>query len=219
MQKEFQLLQFLDLFEEWNQKLNLTSTKDRHELEVKHVQDSLALLEIFELEEGQRVLDLGSGGGFPGIPLAIMAPETEFVLVDSTEKKMRAVQAIANELGLSNVQTVVGRAEELAHQPLYRERFGLVVSRAVAALPTLLEFAAGFVCVHGVFVAYKSGDYEAELEQSAHAIKTLGFSFEGPIEYELSDGMGSRSFLIFSKTKALSDEYPRMTGIPKKKPL
>ena len=148
MQKEFQLLQFLDLFEEWNQKLNLTSTKDRHELEVKHVQDSLALLEIFELEEGQRVLDLGSGGGFPGIPLAIMAPETEFVLVDSTEKKMRAVQAIANELGLSNVQTVVGRAEELAHQPLYRERFGLVVSRAVAALPTLLEFAAGFVCVH-----------------------------------------------------------------------
>lgn len=219
MHKELQLVVFLDQLEQWNQKLNLISYKDRHELMVKHVQDSLALLEVFELEKGQRVLDLGAGGGFPGLPLAIMAPETEFVLLDSIAKKMKAVQAMADEIGLHNVKTLVGRAEELAHDEHYRESFGLVVSRAVAPLATLLEYAAGFVCVHGVFVAYKSANYEAELEAAEKAMKTLGFSFEGPIEYELAEEMGSRTLLIFSKSKALSDKYPRPAGVPKKSPL
>lgn len=219
MQQEFQLIAFLDAIEKWNKKLNLISYKSRKELDIKHIRDSLSLLNVFDLEKGQRVLDLGAGGGFPGVPLAIMAPFTEFVLVDSTTKKMMAVQEIANSLGLSNVKTVAERIEDLAHDDRFREAFGLVVARALAPLPTLLEYAAGFMCINGLFVAYKSANYSEELEASQKAIKTLGLEFMGPIEYELDEDMGSRALLIFQKTKALDDKYPRKNGIPKKSPL
>ncbi|KKR25723.1 MAG: 16S rRNA methyltransferase, partial [Candidatus Peregrinibacteria bacterium GW2011_GWE2_39_6] len=156
MHKELKLFAFLTAIEKWNQKLNLVSYKDLNELTIKHLQDSLSLLEIFHLEEGQRILDLGSGGGFPGIPLAIMSPEAEFILLDSIGKKMTALKKISQELDLKNVTTLVGRAETLGHDPEYRESFGLVVARAVAPLPILLEYAAPFVCINGLFVAYKS---------------------------------------------------------------
>lgn len=219
MQQAAQLFQFLDELERWNKRLNLISYRDRDELDVKHVQDSLALLEVFELEKGQRVLDLGAGGGFPGIPLAILSPETEFVLMDSVGKKMAAVQAMVEAVGLKNIQTVAGRFEELAHADEYREAFGMVVARAVAPLPSLLEYAAGFVCVHGVFVAYKSAQYAEELNGSLKAQNCLGLTFEGAIDYELAGGAGSRSLLVFRKTKALANAYPRKVGTPKKNPL
>lgn len=219
MQQAAQLHLFLDALETWNKRLNLISYRTKEELEVKHVQDSLSLLEVFELEKGQRVLDLGAGGGFPGIPLAIMAPEAEFVLMDSVGKKMVAVQAMVEAVGLKNVKTTSGRFEELAHARQYRESFGLVVARAVAALPTLLEYAAGFVCVHGIFVAYKSAQYEKELKESLPAQKILALTFEGPIDYELDDEMGARSLLVFRKTQGLSGQYPRKVGLPKRKPL
>lgn len=214
-----QILQLLSSLESWNQKMNLISFKDRHELQVKHVQDSLALLEVFELEAGQRVLDIGAGGGFPGLPLAIMAPKAEFVLMDSVGKKMKAVEAMAESCGLTNVQTVAGRFEELAHEDRFREAFGLVLARAVAPLPTLLEYAAGFVCVHGLFIAYKSAHYQEELRAALNAMKALQLEFDGPIDYELPDGMGSRSLLVFRKIAPLSNKYPRKTGVPKKTPL
>ena len=219
MQQEFQLVALMDAIEKCNEKLNLVSFKNRKELDIKHVRDSLALLNVFELVKGQRVLDLGAGGGFPGLPLAIMAPETEFVLVDSTTKKMLAVQEIANELGLENVKTVAERIETLAHDDRYREAYGLVVARALAPLPTLLEYAAGFVCLHGMFVAYKSADFEAELEDAGNAMEKLGFEFMGPVDYALDEDMGAHSLLIFEKTEALDDKYPRKTGTPKKRPL
>jgi 16S rRNA (guanine527-N7)-methyltransferase len=219
MQQAAQLFRFLDELEQWNKRLNLISYRDREELDVKHVQDSLSLLEVFELEKGQRVLDLGAGGGFPGIPLAILSPETAFVLMDSVGKKMAAVQAMIEALVLKNVQTVAGRFEDLAHANEYREAFGMVVARAVAPLPTLLEYAAGFVCVNGVFVAYKSAEYAEELKASLKAQNLLGLTFEGAIDYELAGGRGSRSLLVFRKTKALSSKYPRKTGVPKKSPL
>jgi 16S rRNA (guanine527-N7)-methyltransferase len=219
MEQELQLIAFLDAFEKKNKKLNLVSYKTREELEIKHLQDSLSLLEIFDLEDGQRVLDIGAGGGFPGLPLAIMAPEAELVLMDSTEKKMKAVANMASDLGVKNLETVTGRFEELGHDDKYREAYGMVVARAVAPLPTLLEFAASFVCVHGFFVAYKSADYHEELKDSINAQKELGLEFEGPIDYELHDDMGKRCLLIFRKTEPLDDQYPRRDGVPKKKPL
>jgi len=219
MHQELQLIAFLDELEKINKKLNLISYKTRDELEIKHLQDSLSLLEAFDLEAGQRLLDIGAGGGFPGVPLAIMAPDAEFVLMDSTDKKMKAVEKIAKKVGIHNVIPVTGRFETLAHEDAYREAFGMVVARAVAPLPTLLEFAAGFVCVHGLFVAYKSAGYEEELKESISAQKELGLEFEGPIDYELHDDMGSRALLIFRKTKPLSNKYPRRDGVPKKKPL
>ena len=219
MKQEFQLIAFLDQLEKWNKKLNLVSCKNRNELEIKHLQDSLSLLEVFDLDEGQKVLDLGTGGGFPGIPLAIMSPEATFVLTDSTAKKITAVQIMAQEIGLNNVELLSARFEELAHEDAFREEFGLVLARAVAPLSTLLEYAAGFVCVNGLFVAYKSADYEKELKDSAKAQKALGLTFDGAIDYELEDDMGSRALLVFRKEKPLLDKYPRAVGTPKKKPL
>jgi 16S rRNA (guanine527-N7)-methyltransferase len=219
MQQQLQLLAFLEAFEKKNKELNLVSYQSRHELETKHLGDSLALLKIFDLGDGQRVLDLGAGGGFPGIPLAIMSPDAELVLMDSTGKKMQAVEDLAKEIGLSNLSTLTGRFEDLGHDLKYRETFGLVTARAVASLPTLLEYAAPFVCVHGLFVAYKSADYQEEFAASLNAQKVLGLEFEGPIDYELSDDMGSRSLLVFRKTEPIDDAYPRKVGLPKKRPL
>jgi 16S rRNA (guanine527-N7)-methyltransferase len=219
MEQALQIFNYLNELEKWNEKLNLVSFKDRHELEIKHLSDSLTLLEIFDFAEGQRILDIGAGGGFPGLPLAIMAPEAKFILMDSVAKKMKAVQAMADEVGAKNISTVSGRFETLGHKDAHREAYGMVVARAVAPLPTLLEYAASFVCVHGIFVAYKSRDYEEELEASIHAQEELNLEFEGPIDYELADEMGSRSLLIFRKTDALDDKYPRRDGVPKKKPL
>lgn len=219
MHQELQCIAFLDALEKVNKRLNLVSYKTRKELDIKHLQDSLALLEVFDLEADQRILDLGAGGGFPGIPLAIMAPEAEVVLMDATAKKMKACAMLAEKVGVHNVTAVTGRFETLAHDDAYREAFGMVVARAVAPLPTLLEYAAGFVCVHGVFVAYKSADYAEELEASAQALTTLGLELDGAIDYELHDNMGSRALLVFRKIKPLSDAYPRRNGLPKKKPL
>lgn len=219
MQRELQLIAFMTAFERWNTKINLASIKNTVELSIKHVQDSLSLLELFDFEAGQRVLDLGTGGGFPGLPLAIMLPEVEFVLMDATAKKMHAVAAIADEIGLKNVHTVIGRAETLAHDEAYREAFGMVVSRAVAPLPILLEYAVGFLCVHGLFVAYKSTHYHKEFDEAAAALNILNLSFEGPMNYVLPHGLGSRSLLVFRKEKPLSEYYPRKVGIPKKNPL
>jgi 16S rRNA (guanine527-N7)-methyltransferase len=210
---------FLNELEKWNKKLNLISYKTREELQIKHVQDSLALLEVFELGEEQKVLDLGCGGGFPGIPLAIMCPQAEFTLVDATAKKIDAIQAMVKKIGLKNVKTLCGRFETLAHDLDLRESFGLVVARAVAPLSTLLEYAAGFVCIHGLFVAYKSGDFAEELKASLKAQAELHLMFDGPICYELPEGQGSRSLLVFRKTEAISDAYPRKNGLPKKRPL
>src|SRR3989338_7655108 len=122
---------------------------------------------------------------------------------------MKAVEKILEKVGIHNVTTVTGRFETLAHDNAYREAFGMVVARAVAPLPTLLEYAAGFVCVNGLFVAYKSLGYEKELEASQHALDVLGMELDGAIDYELHDEMGSRTLLVFRKTKPLSDEYPR----------
>lgn len=219
---------FLDLLESENKKLNLISYKTREELEVKHWDDSLALLEVLELPAGQRVMDLGTGGGFPGIPLAIQCPQAEFVLVDSVGKKVKAVEGMAKTLKLRNVKVLNARFEELGWDPAYRERFGLVVARAVAALPTLLEYAAPFVCVHGMFLAYKSRDYLEELEASKKAQSALGLEFDGAVDYELAappkggaqaESMGSRSLLIFRKVRALGKEYPRRVGVAGKRPI
>lgn len=219
MNDPLQFLSYLDAFEAQNKKVNLVSCTTRDELITKHVQDSLALLEVFELEKGQRVLDLGSGGGFPALPLALMSPQAEVVCVDSVGKKMKAVEAVAKAAGLTNVRTVTGRFEALGHDSAYREAFGLVVARAVAALPTLLEYAAPFVCVHGLFIAYKSRDYLEELEASKKAQSVLGLEFEGAIDYELDEGMGSRSLVIFRKTRPLGDDVPRRVGVAGKRPI
>lgn len=200
--------QLVDLFEAENRSLNLCKFEGREEFMQRHVMDSWEAGQF--LGDSRKVLDLGTGGGLPGLILAIEKLEMEFVLVDSTQKKCDAVSRIAEGLDLQNVEVVCGRAEDLGHK--MREVFDVVVARALAPLPTLLELACGFIRPGGLFIAYKGPKFKEELEDAKNAMEILGFELEKIHHYE-------RVLLIFRKTKALSSKYPRQNGIPKKRPL
>lgn len=194
--------------------LNLFSTGDREKLEEKHIPDALAILDFARLKG--RVMDLGTGGGLPGLALAIKNPEVDFVLVDAREKKVKAVAEVAEELGLKNVECVAGRFEELAHGEM-REGFDFVLARAVAELRVLLEYAAGFLDVGGKLYAWKSTDYKVELAAAEKAAELLEMEFVKAHMYEL-EGFG-RVILEFVKIGILDEKYPRRDGVPKAKPL
>lgn len=210
---------FMDLLLERNQALNLLAPVDRHTLRIKHILDSLEAVRYLELKPGMKVLDLGTGGGLPGIPLAIVFPEVQFTLLDATAKKMEAVDDFVRGLGLKNVRTLNGRAEELAHDPAYREDFDRVVSRAVAPLRVLLELAMPFVHLNGKFVAYKGPEYINEVIQSRTALASLQAEPPQIKLYSLPEGMGERVCLIFSKKFQTPAHYPRHDGMPAKRPL
>ena len=205
----------IEVLEKKSAELNLFSAGDRLKLADKHIPDALAVLDFWE--PGARVADIGTGGGLPGLALACERPDLEFTLVDSTAKKVEAVMDMAEELNLRNVQGLVGRFEELAHEKEWREQFDTVTARAVAELPVLLEYVAGFLKVGGKFYAWKA-DYEAELESSRAAQEILSLEFVRAHKYTLPTGE-DRAILEFEKVAELPREYPRMNGVPKAKPL
>lgn len=198
--------------------LNLFSAGDRLKLGEKHIPDALAVLDFWTVKSGDRVADIGTGGGLPGLALANALPEVEFTLVDSTAKKIEAIRDMADDLGLKNVHGLVGRFEELAHENKWREQFDAVTARAVAELPVLLEYVAGFLKKGGKFYAWKQMDYEKELESSTKAQEILGVKFVRAHKYALPSGE-DRALLEFEKTGSLSKDYPRKNGLPKAKPL
>ena len=200
--------QFIDLFEAENKIHNLCKFEDREHFMARHVMDSLEASEF--LRGARKVLDLGTGGGLPGLVLAIEKPKMEFTLVDSTQKKCDSVEKIAEELGLKNVTVACGRAEELGHD--MRENFDVVLARALAPLPTLLELVAGFLRPGGLLIAYKGSKYQEELEAAKNAMAVLSFELQEIHHY-------GRVLMIFKKTKSLSSKYPRQNGVPKKRPL
>lgn len=201
-----------------SEKLNLFSAKDRELLEEKHLPDALAVLECWAPKAGEKVIDVGTGGGLPGLALAEALPELFFTLVDARLKKVEAVMEVAEALVLNNVEGVAERFEDLAHTSGYRGGFDIALARAVAPLPVLLEYVAGFLKVDGLFYAWKGPDAPLELEAAAGAMKLLGMEFIKTHEYHLPS-CEKRCILIFQKKKSLSKEYPRRTGIPKQKPL
>lgn len=207
-----------ELLMEKSQELNLFSAGDRLKIAEKHIPDSLAVLNFWEVQDGMKILDIGTGGGLPGLALAEACSTLSFTLMDSTEKKVRAVHEMADDLNLLNVRVVTGRFEALAHQNTYREQFDIVTARAVAALPTLLEYAAGFLKVGGFLYSWKGPGYEVELTSSEKAQKALGLGFVQAFEYSLPAGE-HRFILQFEKKGHLAESYPRKDGVPSAKPL
>ncbi len=210
---------FYDLLIEKNKVMNLTAITDYRDACEKHFADSLMVTKYFSLGISDRVLDLGTGGGFPGIPLKIFYPETSFVLVDSVNKKLEFIREAKDELELENIEVIHGRAEDLAHDGRFREGFDLVVSRAVASLPVLSELALGFVRPDGCFISYKGSSVLEEVKASGRAMDVMKGKIERVEEYELAGSGEKRALVFVRKTGVLDDDYPRRAGVPGKKPL
>ncbi len=206
------------LIKDQNKKLNLLSSGDIKKLQSKHFADSKAVLKIWKAEQGAFVLDIGTGGGLPGLVLAVQKPKMKFKLLDATKKKISAVREIIKKMKLKNCEAGVGRCEILGHDKKYREKFDAVTARALAPLPALLELAAGFVKEGGRFYAWKGQHYKDELKNAKNAIKILNFKLTDQYEYEVAES-GPRVILEFTKIAKLDPQYPRKNGVPLKSPL
>lgn len=214
--EQFQI--YYDLLIETNKVMNLTSITEEKDVIYKHFIDSMALKCYIDISRG-KVIDIGSGAGFPGIPLAIIYPSTEFTLMDSLNKRIQFLNMIVEECELSNVKTVHSRAEDLGHDAGYREKYDYCVSRAVANISVLLEYCIPFLKRGGQFISYKSGKADDEIMQSANAQKKLSCEFNTSYSFSIPDTDISRKFVVFNKTGYVSKTYPRQAGKPKKNPL
>lgn len=205
-----------DLLVEWNEKMNLTSITDPQEIIVKHFLDSLTLTPWVQ---GDKVVDIGTGAGFPGIPLKIFYNDKSFTLVDSLAKRLDFLQAVIMKLNLDCVTTIHTRAEDFGRNPQYRGQFDTVVSRAVARLPVLLEYALPVLNAGGVFLAAKGSQAEDEVKESANALEVLGAQVIDIKKFNLGEEAEHRSIIIIKKIKETPRQYPRKAGTPAKNPL
>lgn len=218
---ERQLEQFdkyYELLVEKNKVMNLTAITEFDEVLVKHFADSLSICTVMP-NNINTVCDLGTGAGFPGIPMAIVYPNIKFTLIDSLNKRIKFLQEVIDCIGLNNVTLVHARAEEAGRNKIYREQFDLVVSRAVANIATLSEYCLPLVKNNGVFISFKSGDIDEEINKSGKAISILGGRLNNPVYFNLPETDISRSFLIIKKEKNTPKVYPRKAGTPSKEPL
>jgi len=207
---------------EWNRRINLTSITDYEEVQIKHFLDALTITLAShpeKLSKSLRLIDVGSGAGIPGIPLKIMFPDIKLVLLDSVAKKAAFLRHLKQKLGLEDMEIAVGRAEEVAHKAEYREKFDIVVSRAVAELPTLVELTLPFCTIGGSFIAQKKGDIEAEISRATKAISLLGGRLREVKRIELEEFPDERYLVIIDKVSATPQQYPRRNGIPAKRPI
>ena len=211
--------QYMEGVLDWNVKVNLTAITDRDEFIKKHYIDSIVCAGQEEIENAESIIDVGTGAGFPGIPLALIYPKKKFVLMDSLSKRLKIIDELCHEIGIENVMVLHGRAEDLAQKPEYRESFDLCVSRAVANLATLSEYCLPFVKPGGYFVAYKGPECEAELADAKKAINILGGSVEDIRTAGLENLDLSHKLLYIKKTKDTPSKYPRKAGKAVKKPL
>lgn len=212
---------YYDLLIETNKVMNLTAITELEEVITKHFLDSIAIAGIYSgiKNEPARVLDLGTGAGFPGIPLKIAFPDLEITLMDSLNKRIRFLQSVIDELHLKKINAIHGRAEEMAVKTEHRQQYDLCVSRAVANLATLNEYCLPFVKVGGTFISYKSAEIEEELNNSKNAIRILGGKLTTVKKLQLPDSDIERSFVIIDKIKDTPKGYPRKAGTAGKEPI
>lgn len=218
---EEQFLLYYNMLIEWNSFMNLTAITDFDEVLKKHFTDSVSLIRaIPDLgEKKYRMIDIGTGAGFPGIPLKIVFPNISVVLLDSLNKRVNFLKEVISKLQLTDITAMHGRAEDFAQNKEYRESFDLCVSRAVANLATLSEYCLPFVKKNGRFISYKSEKVSEEFEVSGKAISVLGGEYENQVTFELPDSDIYRNLFVIKKKSATPGKYPRKAGLPSKEPI
>ena len=216
-----QFLKYYELLIEWNEKMNLTAITQYDEVMKKHFVDSLSLIKAYEDidQKEMKVIDIGTGAGFPGLALKIAFPNLHMTLLDSLNKRISFLNTVIDELHLKNVNAIHGRAEDFAKQADYREVYDLSVSRAVANLATLSEYCLPFVKIGGLFISYKSEKISEELQYSKKAISVLGGEISKQVEFELPDSDIYRNLFVIKKLKSTPKKYPRKAGLPAKEPI
>jgi len=214
-----QYLRYYELLIEWNDKINLTSITEFEDVMKKHFLDSLTLIKAIDLNKELRLIDVGTGAGFPGLALKIAFPKLKVFLLDSLGKRITFLNTVIDELKLKNIEAKHGRAEDFAKQADYRESFDICVSRAVANLATLSEYCIPFVKNNGYFIPYKSEKAVEELGQAQKAISILGGSIEKQVEFKLPSSDIYRNLIMIKKNRETPNKYPRKAGLPSRLPL
>lgn len=214
-----QFLKYYEMLVEKNKVMNLTAITEFEDVVKKHFIDSASLVKAELPMSGNTMIDVGTGAGFPGIPLKILYPELQVTLLDSLNKRIKFLKEVVDALGLKDVELIHGRAEDFGQNPKYREQYDYAVSRAVANLTTLSEYCLPFVKVGGSFISYKSGKVQEEISRSAKGISLLGATLDKMEDFLLPETDMERSLVVIKKQKPTNKKYPRKAGLPAKEPL
>lgn len=212
-----QFYKYMNLLIEWNEKMNLTAITEPKEIILKHFIDSLTILKY--IDDNSKLVDVGTGAGFPGVPLSIMNPTLKITLVDSLNKRLIFLQEVVKELNLKNIEIVHARAEEFGQNKNYREKFDIATSRAVANLVTLSEYLVPLVKIGGKIISMKASNAKEEINDAQKAIEVLGGKIEKIEEFDLPESDIGRTIIIIDKNKCTPAIYPRKAGTPAKEPI